>query len=118
MYAEAVVCGGKAGSMSALNAVQAVRDRANMPAIGGVNLDVIKHERMLEFALEGHRFYDLLRWGDLAERFKSLERQDPNFKKFISDTDFEGFTPNKHEWLPIPIEEMESNPHAVQNPGY
>lgn len=118
MYAEAVVCGGKQGSMSAAGAVQAVRDRANMPAIGGVNLDVIKHERMLEFALEGHRFYDLLRWGDLADRFKALEREDPNFKTFISDTDFEGFTPNKHEWLPIPIAEMESNPHAVQNPGY
>lgn len=118
MYAEAVVNGGQAGSMSAVNAVQAVRDRANMPAIGGVNLDVIKHERMLEFALEGHRFFDLLRWGELAERFHSLERQDPNFKMFISDTDYEGFTPNKHEWLPIPIDEIESNPHAVQNPGY
>lgn len=81
-------------------------------------MDVIKHERMLEFALEGHRFYDLLRWGDLTERFKELERTDPNFKTFISDTDFEGFMPNKHEWLPIPIEEMESNPHAIQNPGY
>lgn len=118
MYAEAVVNGGKAGSMTAQNAVQTVRDRANLPEIGGVNMDVIKHERMLEFALEGHRFYDLLRWGDLTERFKELERTDPNFKTFISDTDFEGFMPNKHEWLPIPIEEMESNPHAIQNPGY
>ena len=41
-----------------------------------------------------------------------------NFKKLISDTDYEGFTENKHEWLPIPIAELESNEYAKQNPGY
>lgn len=118
MYAEAVVSGGKQGTMSAVDAFNRVRERANMPAVGGLTLDVIKNERALEFALEGHRFYDLLRWGDLAERFHELERTDPNFKQFISDTDYEGFTANKHEWLPIPISEIESNPKAKQNPGY
>ena len=118
MYAEAVVNGGQQGTMSAADAFNQVRGRANMATVGGVTLDMIKNERALEFALEGHRFYDLLRWGDLNNRFKELERTDPNFKKLISATDYEGFTPNKHEWLPIPIEEIESNPHAVQNPGY
>lgn len=118
MYAEAVVSGGRQGSISAAEAFNRVRSRANMPEVGGLTLDMIKQERALEFALEGHRFYDLLRWGDLAERFHQLERNDPNFKKFISDTDYEGFTANKHEWLPIPISEIESNPKAKQNPGY
>lgn len=118
MYAEAIVSGGKAGSISAADAFNQVRARANMPNAGGLTLDVIKQERALEFALEGHRFYDLLRWGDLASRFHELEREDPNFKQFISDNDYEGFTVNKHEWLPIPISEIESNPKAVQNPGY
>lgn len=118
MYAEAVVSGGKQGSVSAVDAFNRVRERANMPSVGGLTLDVIKNERALEFALEGHRFYDLLRWGDLAERFHELERTDPDFKQFISDTDYEGFTANKHEWLPIPISEIESNPKAKQNPGY
>ena len=118
MYAEAVVNGGTQGSISAADAFNQVRTRANMSTVGGVTLDLIKNERALELALEGHRFYDLLRWGDLNIRFKELERTDPNFKKLISATDYEGFTQNKHEWLPIPIEEIESNPHAVQNPGY
>lgn len=118
MYAEAVVCGGQQGSISASDAFNKVRERANMSTVGGLTLDMIKNERSLEFALEGHRFYDLLRWGDLTERFHSLERTDPNFKMLISETDYEGFTANKHEWLPIPISEIESNPKAKQNPGY
>lgn len=118
MYAESVVSGGKQGSISATDAFNMVRARANMPDVSGLTLDIIKNERALEFALEGHRFYDLLRWGDLAERFHELERVDPNFKRLISETDYEGFTENKHEWLPIPISEIESNPKAKQNPGY
>ncbi len=118
MYAEAVVSGGTPGSISAADAFNQVRTRANMSTVGGVTMDLIKQERVLEFALEGHRFYDLLRWGELNTTFKARESSDPNFKMLISATDYEGFTPNKHEWLPIPIDEIESNPYAVQNPGY
>lgn len=118
MYAEAVVSGGKQGTMSAADAFNAVRTRANMSTKGAITLEDIKAERVLEFALEGHRFFDLLRWGELASRFKSLESSDPNFKKLISDTDYQGFVANKHELLPIPIDEIESNHFAKQNPGY
>ena len=118
MYAEAVINGGTQGSITAVDAFNQVRNRANMPAVGGVTMDLIKHERSLEFALEGHRFYDLLRWGDLADRFKELERTDPNFKRLISENDYLGFEAGKNEWLPIPIAEIESNPYAEQNPGY
>ena len=118
MYAEAVTMGGKAGTMSAVEAVNKVRERANMADVQGVTMDIIKHERTLEFALEGHRFYDLLRWGELATTFSQREKADPNFKKLISETDYQGFVSNKNEWLPIPIQEIESNSYAEQNPGY
>ena len=118
MYAEAVLNGGTAGVISAADAYNQVRDRANMSTKGSVTLADIKAERVLEFALEGHRFFDLLRWGELAKRFQELEAADPNFKKLISDVDYQGFTVNKHEWLPIPIDEIESNPNIKQNPGY
>jgi hypothetical protein len=118
MYAEAVLKGGKQGSMSPAEAFNLVRSRANMPTKGAISMDDIKSERVLEFALEGTRFYDLLRWGDLPTRFSQLEMSDPNFKQLVADGDYEGFKINKHEWLPIPIEEIESNPYARQNPGY
>ena len=35
---------------------------------------------------------------------------DPHFKKFISETDYKGFVTNKHEWLPIPLNEVNNNP--------
>lgn len=119
MYAEAVLSGGSAGSMTPAQAVNLVRNRANFSSLASVTLEDVKHERMLELALEGHRYYDLLRWGELADRFAELRAQDPAFKKFITATDFQGFVPNKHEWLPIPINELNSNPWIVENnPGY
>lgn len=118
MYAEAVLSGGQQGSLTPTEAVNRVRRRANMPELDNVTMDDVKHERVLELSLEGHRFYDLLRWGEVASRFQTLTQEDPNFKKFISATDYQGFTPNKHEWLPIPINEINSNPNIKQNPGY
>lgn len=57
-------------------------------------MDDVKHERVLELALEGHRYYDLLRWGELSKRFSSLTASDP-YLKIVSAGDYKGFTPNK-----------------------
>lgn len=119
MYAEAVLSGGTQGTMTPLAAVNKVRNRANFADLPSLAMDDVKHERLLELALEGHRFYDLLRWGELASRFSSLTSSDPSFKKFISATDYKGFVTNKHEWLPLPINEVNSNPYITENnPGY
>lgn len=118
MYAEAVLMGGVQGGLTAAEAFNHVRDRANMSQVQSPTMDDIKKERMLELALEGHRFYDLLRWGDLVSTFRQREASDPNFKKIISDTYYLGFREGVNEWLPIPITEIESNPYVSQNNGY
>lgn len=118
MYAEAVLSGGQQGALDPGAALNQVRERSNLPAIANVTLDDVKNERVLELALEGHRYYDLLRWGVLADRFNFLQQTDPNFKKFVTATDYNGFITGKNEWLPIPINEINSNPNITQNAGY
>jgi hypothetical protein len=45
-----------------------VRDRVKMPEVAFANQaqmrTAIKHERRVEFGMEGERFFDLVRWGD------------------------------------------------------
>lgn len=60
----------------------------------------IKNERMVEFAFEGLRYHDLVRWGDAIDEIEEL-------------TD-----PNKIIW-PIIAREIDLNPNLLpQNPGY
>lgn len=120
MYAEAVLSGGKQGSISALEAVNKVRQRAsvNLSALTSVDMNAIENERVLELTEEGHRFFDLLRWGKLATRFHELEASDPYFKQY-GQSEYLGFKENKDEWLPIPVDEVEGNPYITENnPGW
>uniref|UniRef100_A0AB33JD51 RagB/SusD family nutrient uptake outer membrane protein n=4 Tax=unclassified Prevotella TaxID=2638335 RepID=A0AB33JD51_9BACT len=120
MYAEAVLSGGKQGSISALEAVNRVRARksVNLPARTSLKMDDIENERILELTGEGHRFFDLLRWGKVVSRFRYLEANDPNFKQYTTSK-YLGFQENKNEWLPIPVDEVEGNPHITSNnPGW
>ena len=118
MYAEAVVNGGTQGSLSALDAVNQVRARVGMPAVASVDMNVIERERILELTQEGHRFFDLLRWGKVVQRFRELEASDPNFKQY-NTSPYLRFQENKNEWLPLPVDEVEGNPYIQRNnPGW
>ncbi len=120
MYAEAVVSGGTQGSISALEAVNRVRARksVNVPLLTSVDMKSIENERILELTQEGYRFFDLLRWGKVAQRFSELEKSDPNFKQYNTST-YLGFKEGKNEWLPIPVDEVEGNPYiTTNNPGW
>ncbi|MCU0419665.1 MAG: RagB/SusD family nutrient uptake outer membrane protein [Cyclobacteriaceae bacterium] len=64
--------------------------------------DIILHERRVELALEGHRFWDLVRTGRAAAVLGPL-----------------GFLPGKHELLPIPQNEFDlAQGSLTQNPGW
>jgi hypothetical protein len=98
MEAECLVrAGGDLGK--AQSYLDQVRARVGLPSVPAT-LENIYLERRLELATEGHRFFDLVRTGQAAEKLA-----------------FKGFTPNKNELLPIPLEEL-SNTKLVQNPGY
>lgn len=94
---EAEALGGTGARAQAL--LDAVRARAGLASIP-VNLAAIKRERRAELAGEGHRFFDLVRWGDAAAVLAP-----------------KGFVAGKNEILPIPYQELQ-NTKIVQNPGY
>jgi hypothetical protein len=94
---EAEALGGTGARAQAL--LDAVRTRAGLLSVP-VTMDAIKSERRAELAGEGHRWFDLVRWGDapvvLAGR---------------------GFVKGKHEIFPIPFRETQGT-KIQQNPNY
>ncbi len=98
MEAEALVRGGgDAGRALAL--LDAVRARVGLDTTPATLVN-IKHERRMELAGEGHRWFDLVRWGDAPTVLGGR-----------------GFKANKHEILPIPLLELE-NTQLEQNKEY
>ncbi len=94
-------------------------------------LNAIYMENRLEFAMEGHRFFDLVRWGIAA----------PYLNKYLAEeskngTDMSGrtynkraylvgrtFTAGKNEYFPLPNDEIlnsqvDGKNTLTQNPGY
>ncbi len=110
MHAEAAYHNGQEGvARTSLNAVrERARRNANPGILPDVNasgqqlLDAIYHERRVELALEGLRFFDVVRQGRGPEVFGPL-----------------GFIAGKHEVFPIPQQQISlSNGTLTQNPNY
>jgi len=74
----------------------------------------IRHERRVEFAMEGQRWFDLVRWG-VADQVMNAYRL-----KYISQEgqEMSEFVKGKHELFPIPEIELNNDPKLTQNPGY
>ncbi|PJJ75223.1 putative outer membrane starch-binding protein [Thermoflavifilum aggregans] len=116
MYAE---CENELGNVAeCAHYIQMVRNRVNLPdreaEFATYSQDQmraqISHERLLEFALEGHRFDDIRRWGWLNDSTKlnELKQHDPEFNYYKPGRDL----------LPIPQGEIDNNPGFKQNPSY
>jgi len=98
MEAEALVMAGTDLTRAA-DLLNAVRARVGLSAVAAT-MDNIKLERRLELAGEGHRWFDLVRWGDAATVLAGR-----------------GFVAGKHEILPIPLNEL-NNTKLEQSKEY
>lgn len=124
MYAEA--CCELNKLTEAKSALELVRSRARgtnavLPAFPyGTYADnqtdlrkAIRHERRVELAMEGHRWFDLCRWGvtkQVMDAYKLTETAD-------AQSQMAPFIAGKHELFPIPSQEIDLNP-MEQNPNY
>lgn len=141
MYAEACEAAGDAGTcgVTAEGALEMVRSRARSNAedpstalpeypnykikINGNEIqptlrEAIRHERRVELAMEGHRWFDICRWkgfdgnGVKAHMDAYKATEDPEAQAEMAE-----FVAGKHELFPIPEEERMLNA-MEQNPGY
>ena len=94
MYAEALAQGASGSGMTASQAVNLVRARANMPPLAGVTLDQIIDEKYAELSMEwGKRYFDMIR----LERYGELSY------------DGRTFSPDK-DYLPYPQAQVDQFP--------
>ena len=77
-------------------------------------IDAIRKERRLELAMEGHRWFDLCRWGIAKKVIDAYLSTETDEVKKESASFIEG----KHELFPIPVQEIELDNSLIQNPGY
>lgn len=137
--AEAAFELGKTGE--ALDAINQLRNRAGIAPKTAVDRDVIRHERKVELAFEGHRYWDVRRWR-IAENVLSIN---PSGIRFILDYTASDFNsadfntsrkyklqviPNyngisnkplfrpEYYYLPITQGRTGSNLNMIENPGY
>jgi len=80
----------------------------------------VRHELRLEFGMEGHRHFDLVRWGIAAETINAYMEKDREFRYLFGGVVPKHFVEGKNEYWPIPQSqiELEGEDVLVQNPGY
>lgn len=92
--------------------------------------NAIRMENRLEFAMEGHRFFDLVRWG-IAEKYlnkylaeESIDGKDLSGRTYNKRGYLKGKTfTTKNAYFPLPNDEIlnsqkNGQPTLKQNPGY
>jgi len=118
----------------ALQAVNKIRERVDMPLLKSIDVAKVRHERKIELAFEGHRFWDMKRWhiahldkdqGGLngfrgTALYPWLDISD---HKFIFERDYNSpkqvrIFLEKNYYVRINTDDINSNPKLVQNPGY
>lgn len=76
----------------------------------------LRFESRLECAMEGERFFDLVRWGIAAETMNAYLDVERTKRAYYSNAQF---VKGRDEYLPIPLPQYNfSNGLYVQNPGY
>lgn len=82
-------------------------------------LRAVQWELRLEFAMEGQRFFDLVRWGIAEPTLNAYVEKEKTKRLYLKDAHF---TAGKNEYWPIPQVQMDlenkNGEILKQNPGY
>jgi len=84
---------------------------------------IIQQERMIELALEGHRYWDIKRWKLATEYFNkpiqgwNIFRPDVDGFYEVENIFYRNYSTKDYLW-PISQNELLRNPNLIQNPGW
>ncbi len=119
----------------ALEALNTIRRRVNMPDKPAISWEVIQNERAVELAFEHHRYWDLRRWRIAEEKLDSdnilfsgvrwrKDISNPGMYEIIHQTSGtatdhfpRSFEPH-HYYFPIGLARIQRSPELIENPGY
>ena len=93
------------GSSDALDALNAVRNRANATPLDDITDEAVQEERLLELCFEGHRKYDLVRWGILAQKVSETKSR---MQALAADTNF-----MNEDWVTFGAFSLDANDNQV-----
>jgi hypothetical protein len=65
--------------------------------------EALRFERRMEFAMEGCRFFDLVRWGISAPYMNAYFAKEKTLRQYLSTA---VFTAGRDEYMPIPINQI------------
>lgn len=137
IYLMAAECAVETGDLArALTLVNAVRNRAAKITPSTINgaaaaaykvspypafptaayaRNAVRFERRLELAMEGHRFFDLVRWGIAKQTLESYFAFEGGYFNYLKGITFE----TRDEYFPLPQDQIDrSNGTLKQSPGY
>ena len=117
-FPDVLLMAAELGAPQAQDYFDRVRNRVGLPTLPAT-LENIKQERRWELACEGVRYWDLMRWGDLADAIATNMKDIPVTRLGIPTTLTVKYRPETRGFQPIPESEiLLSNGTLIQNPGW
>lgn len=136
MYLNLAEAGVELGTQNqvALDAINKIRERAGIALLPSIDITKVRHERQVELAFEGQRFWDLKRWrvasldvskgglngfrGSALYPWYDIKSNKYVFKRGIKPPKEVRVFLEKNYYTKISSSDMNSNPKLFQNPGY